>query len=138
MEKQQLDEIRSRCDAATPGPWVINAHMAGVGTGSGICICSNIDKQNAKFIANARQDIPALLDEVERLTAERNSAIKRAEALERALRDSRGKVLTQCDYCMHKDSRYSADAQCRKCECWNDGPAPDKWEFDEARFLEGP
>ena len=49
----RLEEIRSRAEAATPGPWEI-----GVTYNHG---------RNATFIAHAREDIPYLLAEVERL-----------------------------------------------------------------------
>ena len=75
MSDLDLDAIRARADAATPGPW-------------GFCIPHNRDwpnpdpifgatpgdevawtRRNAdwNFIAHAREDIPALLDEVDRL-----------------------------------------------------------------------
>lgn len=87
-----LDEIRARCEAATPGPWKV------VGKGNSVPslavivdaldekaqvnVCSNISIKNgnAAFISHACEDIPALLDEVERLTARAEAAEARAEA----------------------------------------------------------
>ena len=71
MTSQQLEEIRARCEAATPGPWV-----AEVKTLYGVSVSMptenryydiRTNKHDADFIAHARQDIPDLLDEVERL-----------------------------------------------------------------------
>lgn len=50
MTREQLDAIRARVEAATPGPWQVIA--------------------TAGFIASAREDVSALLAEVERLRAE--------------------------------------------------------------------
>ena len=75
-------EIAAREQAATPGPWeVIPARYT---TGWGICVAAGSwilsrfpgrskvaqKKANAAFIATARTALPALLDEVERLTAD--------------------------------------------------------------------
>lgn len=78
MTDADLQAIRERCEAATPGPWF--------GCGDHIDDCSGkpfaqavgrfADRshdtfcQNNEFIAHARQDIPALLAEVERLQTE--------------------------------------------------------------------
>lgn len=77
----RLSEIRARCDAATPGPWDIggirknliqtaNAPFCEVCTVRGGSSFQEIDgqqKSNAAFIAHAREDIPYLLSEIERL-----------------------------------------------------------------------
>ena len=64
MNKEQIEAIRSRCNAATPGPWSVNS-------------LSIIHKfEDYYFIANARQDIPFLLSEVERLTRENDAMAK--------------------------------------------------------------
>ena len=88
--------IKARCDAATPGPWVVSSEYAsgvdlgykpdhertwGYGCGNDfVCdlndgeyheYCSQDEQRaNAEFIAAARQDIPDLLAEVERLRVE--------------------------------------------------------------------
>ena len=51
---QRLKEIKSRCDAATEGPWF--------GTMQDV-----IQPGNSKFIAHARTDVPMLLEMVEYL-----------------------------------------------------------------------
>lgn len=103
MNKLDLDEIRKRCEAATPGPWNIasrfsvNTIVYSVPKGKGWlgnklidvpeygCVATPHDRGNerqittmgeafgitddAKFIAHARTDIPALLDALEKAQA---------------------------------------------------------------------
>jgi hypothetical protein len=77
MDKQRLDAIRARCEAATPGEWVVihkgNALSVIAKSGAftlNICHYSHKDGADAEFIAHARTDVPDLLAEIERLTAE--------------------------------------------------------------------
>lgn len=109
MTEEQLDAIRARCEAASPGPWVADlsewcclectveesnsCEESPDSCGEGVCIrgafidtramiedddyCWYTDS-DAKFIAHAREDIPALL-------ADREYWKERAEALESAL-----------------------------------------------------
>lgn len=79
MTDQELEEIRLRCDAATSGPWVSYVegrdHSSGsnfIMTGEGDSRGEDIELAGASvadqdFIAHARQDIPTLLSEIERL-----------------------------------------------------------------------
>ena len=87
--RPDIDAIRARCDASTPGPWRVdgstydedcNEHLAPYGLegpnerliwSSGGGEYAHPDMATAQFIANARTDIPALLayiDELERRT----------------------------------------------------------------------
>jgi len=90
MTDDRLRKIRERCNAATPGPWAmvhsecfpdrqadVVSKAEGLKAGERwIADKSPFDKKsgislvNADFIANARQDVPWLLDEVERLRRE--------------------------------------------------------------------
>ena len=96
MTKKEIDIIRKRLEAATPGPWKIkgdygllcteitthdeNRAIATVWTkeavnerdGSGRLICPVVPElmANAEFIANARQDMAALLDALDALSGE--------------------------------------------------------------------
>ena len=71
--KPDLDAIRARCDAATPGPWTYDeAGYVDVGLprSRSIAIGIEIDataKSDGDFIAHARTDIPALLAHIEEL-----------------------------------------------------------------------
>lgn len=79
MTDQELTEIRLRCEAATVGPWVSYVegrdHTSGsdfIMTGEGDSRGEDIELSGATtadqdFIAHARQDIPELLKEIERL-----------------------------------------------------------------------
>lgn len=73
MEQKRLDEIKARCEAATAGPWY--EYMDSVTTTPNRpylddYICEDMEPTDADFIAEARQDIPDLLSEVERLRTE--------------------------------------------------------------------
>jgi hypothetical protein len=78
LSEQQLAEIAARAEAATPGPWepyteygltfyanVRGEYLRGVGD-----INLGVGEQaeaDLAFVLAAREDVPALLDEVERL-----------------------------------------------------------------------
>jgi hypothetical protein len=76
-----LDTIEARTNAATPGPWCTDAweiyqgteYQPGLSAWIGeTCRGTSTpeqDRADAAFIAAARTDIPALLDQVRRLTA---------------------------------------------------------------------
>jgi hypothetical protein len=75
----EFEEIRRRCDGATPAPWESFVegpdHLGGndfIRTGGLDDRCPDIELTGATvadqdFIAHARQEIPRLLDEIERL-----------------------------------------------------------------------
>jgi hypothetical protein len=79
MNDKQLQEIEKRCNAATPGPWVSYVegrdHVSGsnfIMTGTKEARGEDIELTGATvadqdFIAHARQDIPQLLEEIQRL-----------------------------------------------------------------------
>ena len=81
-----LDATRARADAAREEPWThhearfdsgrIREHYVIAGDR---IIAADLSTANAEFIAHARQDVPALLALVDRLTAERDA---QAAALE--------------------------------------------------------
>ena len=84
----RIEEIKARCEAATKGPWeviekgnsVLSHSVVTVAFDSEpqVNICSGISprKNNSDFIAHSREDIPYLLDEIERLTKERDAAVE--------------------------------------------------------------
>jgi hypothetical protein len=97
LSDERLAEIEQRCAAATPGPWAVDLDRpftlggdtvsVDAMTGDGLCVerevCSCVldtdgwpdgpewleDAANARFLAHAREDVPALLAEVRRLRA---------------------------------------------------------------------
>lgn len=84
-----ISKIRELCDAATEGPWEWREeteplHMRTLSPGvlvldndpgCGGPWGDNIDRANAAFIAHARTALPQALDEIERLTRERDEAV---------------------------------------------------------------
>ena len=71
MTQEQIDAIKARVEAATPGPYTVGYECDGNGAHeilAGGHVIAKVDyDKNADFIAHAREDIPALLDEVRRL-----------------------------------------------------------------------
>ena len=79
MTKEELNEIKARAEAATPGPWDIGHEAPPLYASNQDIVASRFCKiiflgnknfdlyRDARFIARARQDIPALVAEVERL-----------------------------------------------------------------------
>lgn len=77
MNEARLQDIESRCNAATPGPWEEVAEsgewwISGPDISADYVMSTNagdIKQADADFIAYARTDIPALIAEVRRLYA---------------------------------------------------------------------
>ena len=81
LPAERLTEIAARTQAATAGPWCTDrlaesdgSESIGVDAGDDnwIVPCQDLDPADAEFIAHARADVPALLDEIDRLTAQRD------------------------------------------------------------------
>lgn len=112
MSDERLEQIKARAAAATPGPWdcygdgaheVFDAGEYSDGD-PGEVVAPVVTKLNdAEFIAQAREDIPALLDEIDRLHEEvrdqRHVAdmlarvVKAAHQREDRVRDRLSKIL---------------------------------------------
>lgn len=77
---KRLTEIRARTEAATDGPWAVDG-PAQCGPGDTLTVYPAEDGgalayvqpswDDAEFIAHAREDIPALLAEIDRLRGEK-------------------------------------------------------------------
>lgn len=76
LSDERIAEIRERCDKATPGPWSVDEESGDVWVPSiwrSVAIIEDLDlplvnpAADRAFIAAARQDVPDLLAEVERL-----------------------------------------------------------------------
>ena len=93
---ERIEEARERCAAATPGPWEID-HEGLVRTASPemldepIVLASTYPGEEGRlqwstedraFISHAREDLPAALAEIERLTAELANIHNAARAVE--------------------------------------------------------
>ena len=74
LSDEDIRAIRLRCDQATPGPWTSFVEGREQMSGSDFIRTSGEDiyltgatAADQDFIAHARQDIPALIAEIERL-----------------------------------------------------------------------
>jgi len=73
-----LDELEALEKSATPGPWEVGQYTYSVMNKNGAMLCSSTyaalksPEKDAlcDFIAHAREDVPALIAEIERLRAE--------------------------------------------------------------------
>ena len=73
-----LEAIKARAEAATPEPWVWEIFSSAYGgewvvfdlTDRVVASCSGGWGPDARFIGSAREDVPALVAEIERLTGE--------------------------------------------------------------------
>jgi hypothetical protein len=89
-----IEEIKARANAATPGPWEYEYYWyydsPQVETLREV-VCRVQDEDDGRFIAHARQDIPDLISEITRLTAE-NEGLKKE--------NSRGpcRMCSRCPY----------------------------------------
>lgn len=84
LSKERRQQIRARADATTPGRWYYvpgiprqTGDSYNVWAAQGLVASTftsaflrEEDDRNGEFIANSKQDVPDLLDEVERLEAE--------------------------------------------------------------------
>jgi hypothetical protein len=65
-----LAEIRARCEAATPGPWIREGAVISSLRGVWYALKTSADRADLSLMFRACEDIPALLAEVERLRAD--------------------------------------------------------------------
>jgi hypothetical protein len=78
MSDKELQEILDRCNKSTKGPWVSmiedRDHFSGSSFiktgGEDIYILNPLFDNNLNFIANAKQDIPKLIEEIKSLKNE--------------------------------------------------------------------
>jgi len=115
-----IEAIRARADKATPGPWHIEDYGY-MWNNAGRVICKVYDNQrrNADFIAHAREDIPDLLAEVERLhnlLAERNVLLDKQDIELATVKAERDKAVEDfADFLVENESsiRLAYDTQDR-------------------------
>jgi uncharacterized coiled-coil DUF342 family protein len=102
MPNADIAAIRARCDVATPGEWFYKhiEILSDIGM-EHIIVCENEkeqvcivkNKNDALFISHARQDIPALLDEIDRLRAEVDAKRARTDELANLISQTMAKHL---------------------------------------------
>lgn len=80
MNQEQLNAIKERVAKATPGPWLVEESRY-EGRFNAASVDGNYDLpaclmhiEDAKFVTNAREDVPVLVAEVERLKIELDAA----------------------------------------------------------------
>ena len=71
LNDEQLNEWQRLADEATPGPWRLRDFFALTRV---VGVADMNSSENAAFIAAARTAVPALIEEVRRLTTERDEA----------------------------------------------------------------
>lgn len=96
MTPERLRGIQARCDKATPGSWTTNGkpdysevwdgHSWGKALSPLAMVGSSVD--DANFIAGARTDIPDLLAEVARLTAQLADVTRERDAAKKCIYDT--------------------------------------------------
>ncbi|MHC1730425.1 MAG: hypothetical protein AB9888_00105 [Bacteroidales bacterium] len=78
ITKEYLEELRRRCASTTPGPWISFVEGRDHTSGDSVIVRGLKGSEedlylvgatiaDQDFIANARQDIPLLLNEIDRL-----------------------------------------------------------------------
>src|SRR5262245_43773237 len=104
LSERELELMERRCAAASPGPW--SSFVVGRDTEAGLSYielgcCAALELlggtvSDQDFIANAREDVPRLIDEVRRLRAEMKL---RAELLAIGAATSQGANAVQSTGC---------------------------------------
>lgn len=79
----ELEQIRQRAEAATGGEWRVSKASDNfvLTTASRNAIAETASEPDTDFIANARQDVPTLLTEVETLILEKAAARRMLDEL---------------------------------------------------------
>jgi len=92
-----IEEIKARANAATPGPWEYEYYWyydsPQVETLREV-VCRVQDEDDGRFIAHARQDIPDLISEITRLTAE-NEGLRANSFIQEAIIKRNGNPLNE-------------------------------------------
>ncbi|MED1863397.1 hypothetical protein P4V41_08005 [Fictibacillus nanhaiensis] len=94
LTDEEIDAIRKRVELASASPWSVgeDSYLCNAGFWTDDIVISPgitaevYDKDDAEFIANARQDIPLLLEEIDRLK-------RRIERLENPQCDSQKPIV---------------------------------------------
>lgn len=113
-DKLDLEVIKQRTEDATDGPWRFTPEVLGIKSTTvmageeqvGYFSVGQAQPHDAEFIAHARQDLPALVAEVERL----QGVVERVRELHRAVDiEPSETVCHECSVEMF-DGHYFADA----------------------------
>lgn len=140
MTRQELDAIRARCEAATPGPWNVKEERfftSNVIVASENDVCLGPSGPDAEFIAASRTDIPALLDAL-------GAAYKEVERLEDEPPHKRGEL--RCVVSDLSQQVREAEARAEQAEAERDalakelaqGPCPNAIDGCPRAFCQDP
>jgi hypothetical protein len=109
-----LAAIEARCNAATPSPWEAHSGKTDKGTPwnevHSPCPCCGLiatthpiaGADDAAFIAYARTDIPALIERVRELEAERDAAVADLSTYK------------ECGFCVHLQNQQYCYKNCQR------------------------
>lgn len=132
MRKIDIDEIRARCEAATPGTLAAYAVPA-VGRDTILALLDALEAETARADGYERAAHNMADDDLKsrtcaRVIQERNHWKARAEALEQAIKAEKGlHFATACFTCLCFNNH---DEYCTPCE----ENGFEAWQFDQARF----
>lgn len=115
MNQEQLNAIKERVAKATPGPWEYDEEDRGIWNKGalnylGTVTLSHID---AEFITHAREDVPALVAEVERLQKRLEQTEKCYEIMEKATFKATDKMI-----CFKKALEQIMEVEAPNMEGW--------------------
>lgn len=123
LTEQQLTDIETRANAATPGPWELyegygphfyaylrGSHLQGIGTlNFGDGEAADADRE---FVTHAREDVPALLAEIRRLKGQRKYLL--AQLAKRDAESGRGDEALR-EFLAVEQPAVEASEACGKC-----------------------
>lgn len=97
MTNEEINEIRERCNAATPGPWAW-IRENDIDLSVKISIYEKPTFADIKLLYHAREDIPVLLTEIERLQCELDM-VNSTRSIEYVnnLKNANTKLITECE-----------------------------------------
>lgn len=118
LSDERLREIRAYCGAATEGPWTLRECYYtdadgdewlfwDVDSGAGADYICSRKESNMTFIANARTDLPAVVDEL----LARRAREEKVEALVEAVKSL---LKEQCGFCLTATPNFP---NCEETEC---------------------
>jgi len=127
LDAEELARLRALAEAASPAPWTIDQDARGTAvydvTGS-VTICRSVTaavqcRNDAAFIAAAREAVPALLDALERAEAVAEAADRFTDALTRV----------QWEHVHGPDCTFTTcvceyGEVCRALQAWSEGRKP--------------
>jgi hypothetical protein len=126
MNSEELEAIKTEAEQTTPGPWEAHAHLPDWGFRAYYFVCrsgcseldppvavfeggimsprrtdealfTEIARRNAEFIAHAREYVPKLATEVQRLQEERTGLLDKLGSLKDAMEQADGEVFRPAD-----------------------------------------